>query len=314
MPTSGSVIFSDADDYQAKLGEAFDFLVVPRRGFYARLTQVELPHLHLLRAQEALPHVAYVSLPPEYAFVTFLTRRGAPLVCDGVDLAFGQMMFHSHGEHFHQRTTEASQWGFVSLTPASLMSFGRALAGRDLDAPSVGRILQPVSADWTRLLRLHAEAGRIAETKLNHIRHPEVARALEQELIWALVTCLTSDGRRVAPAVKRADSETLARLEEVRAAHPAIPLPTKDVCSAVCVSQDTLRASCLRVLGMDAGRYLHLRRLELVRMALLRADPATASITEITQRYGFASPLHFAEDYVDAYGEAPTMPARQHPN
>jgi AraC-like DNA-binding protein len=100
----------------------------------------------------------------------------------------------------------------------------------------------------------------------------------------------------------------------VRAAHLARSLPIQDVCSAACLSQDTLRASCLRVLGMDAGRYLHLRRLELVRMALLRADPATASITEITRRYGFAGLLHFAEEYVDAYWEAPTMPARQRPN
>ena len=41
-----------------------------------------------------------------------------------------------------------------------------------------------------------SQAARIAETQLDHIRHPEVARALEQDLIWALVNCLAADDLR----------------------------------------------------------------------------------------------------------------------
>lgn len=53
-------------------------------------------------------------------------------------------------------------------------------------------ILRPVSADWRQLLKSHSEAIRIAETRLSLIDHPEVARALEQELICALVNCLSN--------------------------------------------------------------------------------------------------------------------------
>ena len=55
-------------------------------------------------------------------------------------------------------------------------------------APPVGEIIRPSRGDRQHLLRLHAQAGRIAETDLNRIVNPAVIRALEQDLIWALIS------------------------------------------------------------------------------------------------------------------------------
>jgi hypothetical protein len=41
---------------------------------------------------------------------------------------------------------------------------------------------------------------------------------------------------------------------------------------------------------MSPSRYLRLQRLNLVRSELRRADPATASVTEIAQRFQFSEP------------------------
>jgi hypothetical protein len=82
------------------------------------------------------------------------------------------------------------------LKRSTLMAHGRVLTGHELAIPSSGRALYPAPADRRELLRLHAQAARIAETQLDHIRHPEVARALEQDLIWALVNCLAADDSR----------------------------------------------------------------------------------------------------------------------
>lgn len=48
---------------------------------------------------------------------------------------------------------------------------------------------------------LHVDARRLAEKKPELIAHPGVARALEQDLIYALVACLTAGAHRqhVAP-------------------------------------------------------------------------------------------------------------------
>ena len=87
MPASGSSIFTDADGYQGSLRDILDLLVLQPRDFHARLTWVELPNLRLLRAHETSARVAYVRLPPEQAFVTFLTQKGLSLIYTGLPLA-----------------------------------------------------------------------------------------------------------------------------------------------------------------------------------------------------------------------------------
>jgi AraC-like DNA-binding protein len=305
MPVSGSCIFTGTDDYQANLHEMPNLLARRPRDFRARLTWVELPKVRLLRAQEASPRVAYVSLPPELVYIVFPAQRGTPLICDGVELHFGDMMFHSRGERLHQRTTGTSRWGSISLTPATLMAFGRALAGRDLVPPPVGQILHPPFADRMRLLRLHTLAIRIAETKLNHIWHPEVARALEQDLFCALVTCLTAiEPQDTSPAVPHL-AGILTRFEDVLAAHPSRLLPMPEICSAIGVSDRALRVCCTKSLGMSPCRYQHLRRLRLVRTELLRGNSTTETAAEVTERYGFTDLHCFITEYMRAYGETP---------
>jgi len=312
MPASGSCIFTDADGYQASLQEMLDLLVMRPREFRARLTWVELPQLRLLRAQEASPRVAYVSLPPEPVYVIFPTQRGLPLICNGTELQFGDFMLHSRGERLHQRTVAASRWGSIALTPALLSAFGRTIMGQDLVPPPVGRILRPLPADRLRLLRLHAQAGRIAETNLRHLSHPEVARALEQDLIWALATCLATGEPLDDPTVRRGQARILVQFEAVlAAAHPGRRPRMPEICSAIGVSDRTLRACCAKLLGMSPDRYQRLRRLKLVRADLLRGDPEEVSIAEATKRYGFANLHRFVTEYRNAYGEMPAETLRR---
>jgi AraC-like DNA-binding protein len=311
MPASGSCIFTDSDSYQAWLQEMLDLVVPQPRDFRARLTWVELPSLNLLRAQEASPRVAYISLPLERVFVIFPTQRDSALICDGVEVRLGEIMFHSVAERFHQRTIGASRWGAISLTPASLKAFGSTITGQDLVPPPFGQVLRPPPGDRLRLFRLHAQAGRIAETNLNHLGHPEVARSLEQDLIWTLTTCLATGQPQCNPAAERLQAAIMVRFEAVLAAHPGRLLHIPELCSAIGISEQTLRTCCSRSLGMSAGRYQLLRRLKLAHAELRRADPATLSIAEVTKRYGFADLHRFVTEYQSTYGEMPSTPLRR---
>lgn len=310
MPASGSSIFTDADGYQASLQDILDLVVLHPRDFRARLTWVELPKLRLLRGQEASARVAYFRPPPEQVFLTFLTRHGLPLIYGGVELQFGEIMFHGRGEQRHQRTTAATRWGSISLTPASLLTFGETIAGRRLVPPPFGRLLRPLPADRQRLLRLHAQAGRIAETNLDRIGHKEVIRALEQDLILALVTCLTTGEIYEDQAIRRRQVTVLARLEAMLEANPFRILRTREICDSIGVSEQILRTSCTRLLGMTADRYQRLRRLKLVRAALVRANHAAGSAAEVIRQYGFADIHRFVTEYWNAYGEMPPIPPR----
>ena len=64
-----------------------DDLLATSRDFKARLTWAELHCVRLLRSQEDLPRIAYVSLEPALVFVTFPTtvdpRRRFPRMSHG---------------------------------------------------------------------------------------------------------------------------------------------------------------------------------------------------------------------------------------
>src|SRR5689334_4256588 len=107
MPEGGSSIFTDADGYQASMGDILDLLVLQPHAFSAHLTWADLPNLQVLHAKEASARVGFMRLPADEVFVTFVTRPGSVLLYRGDAVGFGDLMLHSRGERLHQRTTTA---------------------------------------------------------------------------------------------------------------------------------------------------------------------------------------------------------------
>jgi AraC-like DNA-binding protein len=311
MPAGGSSIFTDVDGYQANLRDIMDLLVPEPRLFHARLAWVELSHLGLLRAAETSPRVAYVTLPAELAFVTFSTNRESPLICDGAALPFGEIMLHGAGDRLHQRTTGASSWGSISLSPATLTTYGRTIANRSLSLPRVRQRLRPLAKDRDFLLRLHAQAGRMADRALDRFGHEEVVRALEQDLILALVNCLSDSDRDDVADTGREIPDISVRFEAMLSARPYELLRVMEICDAIGVTAQGLKAFCSKALGMSAHRYQRLRRLKRVRAELLRVDGIPSAAIEVLGRYGFADIHRFVAEYWNAYGEMPPIPPRK---
>jgi AraC-like DNA-binding protein len=174
-------------------------------------------------------------------------------------------------------------------------------------------VLRLSSSAIARLRRLHADARRLVEKKPALFAHPEVARALEQELICALVTCLSIGAhcRHLAPGRRRA--EIMRQFEEALAAHSERVPHLPDLCRAIGVSERTLRACCAEFLGMSPIRYLRLRRLGMVRAALRHSDPATANVSDTARRHGFLQLGRFAAQYRAVFGEAPSATLQRAP-
>jgi AraC-like DNA-binding protein len=313
MPGSGTSTFIDPDDYQASLRQArLDLLVTSQGVFKARLTWVSLHCLQLLHSDEDLPRIAYASLAPALIFVGFATRPNPPMLWGGGELQTADIIFHSRGERFHQRTTGPCGWSLVGLALEHLERYGGALSGKPLSAPAAARVLRPLARDAARLRRLHAQACRLAETRPKVLAHPEVARAIEQGLIHALVTCLVAKARDNGVA-RRRHTRIMVRLEQVLADHPNRQLHLPELCALIGVSERTLRSCCAEFLGISPSRYMLLRRLKAVRLALRDSDPATASVAEIAGGYGFTELGRFAWAYQTAFGESPSTTLRRSP-
>jgi AraC-like DNA-binding protein len=196
------------------------------------------------------------------------------------------------------------------VSPEALISFGRSVAGKTLNAPTYPRLVRPGVEESRRLLRLHAEAGRIAATSPDRIVNPAVMRALDQNLMALLINCLASgDVLGEAPA-REQQVRLCVQFEHMIGAEPFRLFSVREICEAIGVSEKKLRASCLSMLGVGPGRYQRLRRLKLVRAALRRPGVAGRQVGEVVARYGFADLHHFVADYWQIYGEMPPIPPR----
>ncbi|HME27106.1 MAG TPA: helix-turn-helix transcriptional regulator [Acetobacteraceae bacterium] len=312
MPGSGTNRFPDANDYESAAVDIFaEFTLIHRGPFSARASRATLHRLRLLRAEETQARVAYVSLPPDSVFISFSLDAGLSLVWRGLTLQPGEIVFHSRGERLHQRTYGTSCWGLIALSPASLAAFAKTMTGRTLAAPASGQILQPSPRDRRHLMRIHAEAARLADTKPQILGHPEVVRGMEQELGAVLLTCLTESDRRIETDAMRHAADIMIRFEAALAIRPCDRWDLAELCVTVGVSKRTLRRYCAIFLGVAPSEYIQLRRLRLVRAAILRAEHTTTRIRELARVDGFTEPGRFATLYRRTFGETPSATLRR---
>jgi AraC-like DNA-binding protein len=155
-----------------------------------------------------------------------------------------------------------------------------------------------------RLLQLHEATSKLAATVPDILAHPEVARAIEQELIRAMIACLADP--TALENCRPARQAVMRRFHQVIEANQDEPLYLGDICAAVGVSERTLRSLCSEYLGMSPHRYLWLRRMNLVRRALILADPIATTVTMIANDYGFGELGRFAVAYRQLFEETPS--------
>jgi AraC-like DNA-binding protein len=312
MPGGGTRTFLDPDHYEASLRDAqIEAIIISRGHFRARLTWAELHHLQMVRCEEEAPRVAYVCLAPRLAFVTFPTNSAPLPVWRGMELQAGDIVFHSRGERLHQLASRSFAWSMIAIEPGELERYGRALTGKRITPPLEGGLLRPSRRNVARLRRLHAQACRLAETNSKMLSHLEVSRAIEQDLVHALVTCLTTTCSRPDGFAARHHARIMVKFEEILAEHVSRPPAIPEICELVGVSDRTLRSCCAEFLGMSPTRYMLLRRLREVRSALREADPDTGNVAEIAQRFGFAQLGRFAGTYRAIFGETPSTTLRR---
>jgi transcriptional regulator GlxA family with amidase domain len=105
----------------------------------------------------------------------------------------------------------------------------------------------------------------------------------------------------------------MVRFEEVLGDHPNRQLHMPELCALIGVTERTLRSCCAEFLGISPTRYVLLRRLKQVRIALRDADPVRSNVADIARGHGFTELGRFAGAYRNAFGEAPSTTLRRAP-
>jgi AraC-like DNA-binding protein len=199
----------------------------------------------------------------------------------------------------------------MSLEPENLAAAGEAIIGHGLVPATFARCLTPPTLALSRLRELHEAAGHLAKTAPDILAKPEVARAIEQALVEAMVFCLADTHSKDVRNVQRNRARVMRRIEEVLMAHPDEPFYMPELAARVGTSYWTLRDCCLEYLGISPKRYLWLRRMHLARRALRRADSERTTVTEIAADYGFWELGRFSVAYRSLFGESPSVALRR---
>lgn len=98
----------------------------------------------------------------------------------------------------------------------------------------------------------------------------------------------------------------IAKVIELLQRYEEPPIKLSRLCRDAGVSERTLRSIFKEVFGVGPNRYLHIRRLHLVRVALSIANPDTESVRQIALRFGFSDSGRMASDYHRLFGEYPS--------
>lgn len=308
MPGSAVLTVADPYEHQRLLRNANVRLIATAPGDYrAEITRIDLDRLWMQRSHDHRPRLFHTAVGTSRAITFFLTdEQQAPLFHSGRELLSDQIMLYAPGAEHYQRSASVCRWGSLSLPPDDLAAAGMAIAGRELRPPAVTQRLRPPPGLLSRLRQLHATAGNLAATVPDIIAQPAVARAIEQELILAMVRCLTECEAPADPAPGHKRLPVMRRFEDILKAADGRPLHLPEVCAAIGVSERTLRLHCLEHLGLSPHRYLLLRRMNQARRALAAADPTATTVTAVATEFGFWELGRFSVAYRNLFGEPPS--------
>jgi len=312
MPWSRVVSFTDPFPYQAAIRAADIELYPTARGqFHAELTQINLSKLWMQRLNENLPLIYASKLQPGRRAIGFLTSDQQPgkQHC-GVEVSPRDIVVSKY-DSMHHRTRGDSRYGTMSLTTDDFDAACKAIIGQELSGLPLKHIVRPAPYLMARLVNLHNVADHISRTKPDLLGLTEVTRSLEQNLVHVMVRCLADGADLGMTAGGRRHDAIVARFEAFLEAHADAPLYLAEICAAIEVSERGLRIACEEHLGMGPIRYLALRRMHLVRRALLRADPAKATVTQLATDHGFWELGRFAGGYKALFGESPSETLRR---
>jgi AraC-like DNA-binding protein len=315
MPSSSTFVFSEPDEFEVALRKQMDIdlLVTGHGQFRSRLTRVALHRLHLEAGEEMVSRIAFMSIRPDFVLVWWVIGQHGSLFWCGEPTSAGEIMTLGPGGRAHARTEGPSRWAGVWIAAADLANSWRVLTGTPFKASVVGGLWQPRPAPLRTLRTLHAAAIKMFESRPNESLTTSAIHGLEQQLIHALVKCLSDGTSHVARKgeVSKDCSSIMLRFEEACATYADRTPPVVEICALLDIPARTLRRLCQQHIGMGPMVYLRLRRMNSVRRALSLACPADSTVAELARRHGFTELGRFAATYRKLFGELPSATLQQ---
>jgi AraC-like DNA-binding protein len=215
------------------------------------------------------------------------------------------------GQPVHVRTDGPCRWASIWLPAAEFHEYGSSMTGETFSVPWAARWWRLRPATSRHLRQLHSAAVGLVEGRSKTPIGAQAAHGLEQQLIEALVECLSKGRALEALPATAGHQDIAARFETLLQTQPEASLPMAKICEALGVSAGTLRLCCEEQLGMGPTEYARRRRMQLVHRALRNGNPDAATVSAVARRYGFRGLGRFAANYRALFDELPSATLRR---
>jgi len=314
MPSSSVRTFTDPAEFGAAIRAGQIEVTTTGRGvFSGKIIRMDLHRLWMQRFSDNLPRVARIASSPARAIISFPSTPGPTDLWGGRELPWGAVYLIGNGQDMFQRSSGPVHTASMSLPVDYFASVVSTITHRDTKVHADGLIVQPPTSAMAKLKHIHAAAGALAENAPAVLANAETARSLEQALVQAMVACLADVAEEDSLALRHHQA-IMRRFRALIEANVGNPLYLPEICAALGVSNRTLQRCCHEQLGLSPLRYLWLRRMHMVRAALIVSHPTPGAVTEIATRYGFWELGHFSVAYRSLFGERPSATLHRPPD
>lgn len=268
----------------------------------ARLSRVDLGDVVLLRGSEEAPQYVINSTNGENATLLLLGASSRSTYWLGRRADERTLLSYAPGAEHAGHSRGPMNWFTVHVPPAV---FERQQAALGLEPTPI--VTGPVSAhaDDVDLLRRTAAHAFDVAADPDALAAPELSHALEQSVLTAAVQAASCPPQRAGAAMSR--ERAVRRALDVLASRSREPLYLADLCEAASVSERTLRNAFRDFYGLSPIRFLQVRRMGMVRRALLEADPERDRVSPIAARFGFTNLGRFAVEFRRLFGVSPSQ-------
>ena len=303
-------VFGEPEEFEAALRAdgVLSLLVTGHGRFRARLTQITLHRLRLSAGDEYLPRIGFIAIPADTVLVSLPIGSGPSPVWGEMEMQASEIVTLGRGEQVYARTDGPCRWGAIQIPGEDLAQYARALSGAEFVVPPAAR-WRPRRAALRQLRHFHGAAVRRVEARSAVLADSEAAHGLEQQIIEALVECLTAGPVEEETRTAARRRAILAQFKDLLQSEPLLGIA--DICAALGASERTLRECCNKHLGMAPNRYRRVRGMQLVHRALRSGSPVVSSVTAVAWRYGFRDLGGFAANYRALLGELPSVTLRR---
>lgn len=306
-----TAVFNDPEEFTAatrEFGNARLYLTGPGP-FRSRLDQAALDPLRLWAVDERQPRIAFLTVATETVLVALPIDRSPVSIWGGIASHSDELMTHGPGGDTHVRTLGPCRWSAIWMPAQKLANYGHTLLGAPLFLPPGTRAWRPPTAAFRTMRALHASAIHAAERLPATFGGTEAAHGLQQQLIQALVECLSDGPTALDNSAVRRHQDIVLRFEVLLRAEPERLHRPDDFAAALDVSRRALGIACSEQLGMGPASFIRLHRMHLARRVLLHQNGSGAQVSQVSKvarQYGFRDLGRFARSYHDLFDELPS--------